>query len=423
MQRYVGVRNKNICVVSNEKFISDGLIIVEVKKEFDHITDKELLSDYKFRDNTLVPKCCNKSAKELKVAFITNWKMKCGISTFAESLYPEIIKHIGDYKLFIEKNDQPTEQIDIHNDKISVCWERGKSLKELIKQVKEYDPDVVLINHEFGIFPDARYWISMMNQLSEYRVITTMHSVFHHKDKTIVEASIPEIVVHLEGAVKLLKEEKGIPGKVVVIPHGSSSFIDKTIIWNFYKSEHIFIQAGFGFSYKGLENSILATSILKKKYDDVYFTCLFSESQYNKEGHQAYYDRLMKMVEELDLQENIGIIRGFQSEQTLNSYYKMNKAAVFPYISHPEHEVWGASGAARFAMSKNIPVITSNINHFSDLPTIKANTPEELANKIDEIFSNKDVVKNQLAIQEEYLNSNSWDKIAAKYIDLFEDKT
>jgi glycosyltransferase involved in cell wall biosynthesis len=423
MPRYVGVRNKNICVVSNEKFISDELNVIEVKKEFNYITDKELLSDYKFRDNVLTPKYRNKYAKELKVAFITNWKMKCGISTFAESLYPEIIKHIADYKLFIEKNDQPTGQINIHDDKISVCWERGKSLKELIRQIKEYDPDVVLVNHEFGIFPNARYWLSMMNQLSEFRIITTMHSVFHHKDKTIVEASIPEIVVHLEGAAKVLREEKCIPGKVYIIPHGSVSFIDKEEIWNFYKSEHIFIQAGFGFSYKGLENSIIATSILKKKYDDVYFTCLFSESQYNKEGHDAYYDRLMKLISELDLEENVGIIRGFQSDQTLNSYFRMNKAAVFPYISHPEHEVWGASGAARFAMSKNIPVITSSINHFSDLPTIKADTSEALAEKIDEIFSNKEAVKQQLAIQEEYLNSTSWDKIALKYIDLLENKT
>ena len=69
------------------------------------------------------------------------------------------------------------------------------------------------INHEFGLWPNASYWLSMLTQLSEYRIITTLHSVFpQHYDKTICEAAIPEIIVHSEGAKQAL-EKKGVRSK------------------------------------------------------------------------------------------------------------------------------------------------------------------------------------------------------------------
>ncbi|MFT2588457.1 hypothetical protein, partial [Escherichia coli] len=86
---------------------------------------------------------------------------------------------------------------------------------------------------------------------------------------------------------------------------------------------------------------------------------------------------LMCLIDELGIQENVALIRGFQSEETLDSYLRTNQATLFPYISHPSHEVWGASGAARIAMAKGLPVVTSSVNHFSDLPTIKADSGEE----------------------------------------------
>ena len=245
-------------------------------------------------------------------------------------------------------------------------------------------------------------------------------SVFHHRDKTIVEAAIPEIVVHLEGAKDVLKNQKHIPGKVYVIPHGCFPCTNRERLWNFYKSEKTFLQFGFGFRYKGWENSIKAVSILKQRHSDVFFTGLFSESPHNKSEHQIYYDELMELVEKLGLEENVAIIRGYQSEESIDSYMRTNQATLFPYISHPAHEVFGASGAARIAMSKGLPVVTSSVNHFSDLPTIKADSPEEIANALEALFLNHKHRENQINVQIDYLNENTWENVAKRYISLFE---
>lgn len=413
-------------MVSDKSFSSSTFQIVEIPEEFSGIDSDDLIANFKFRDGKFTSKTLPKSASNLRVAFVGNWKMRCGIATYSENLWPEVIKQVGDYRLFIEKNEITTGDIYqigdevVERDKVISCWKRGESLLELVSEIKKYQPDIVWIQHEFGLWPNACYWLSMMNQFSEFRVIVTMHSIFHHKDKTICEAAMPEIVVHLEGAKKVLKNEKQIPGTVHLIPHGCYKYDGGEKLWNFYKSDQTFMQFGFGFRYKGWELSIKAAGILKKKYNNIFFTGIFSESPFCEVEHEIYYNELMELVSELGLEENVAIIRGYQSDTTLNSYLKTNQVTVFPYISHPSHEVFGVSGAARLAMSKGLPVITTSVNHFSDLPTIKADTAESIAEELDLIFSNPQAKQIQLAKQLSYLQENTWESIAKKYLDVFE---
>jgi glycosyltransferase involved in cell wall biosynthesis len=421
--RYAATKHNRIHSISSEPFQCDSdYQIIEIPEKLSHINSKDLILYAKVKNGEISSKLIKKSASKMKIALVGNWKMKCGIATYNENLWSEVIKYVGDYKLFIENNpavDQLNDQ-SISDNKIVACWKRGNSLQSLVEEIKKYDPDIVWIGHEFGLWPNAAYWLSMMSQLSDYRIIVTMHSIFHHKDKTIIEAAIPEIVVHLQGAHDLLKCEKHIPGKVYVIPHGCFPCTNKERLWNFYKSDHTFMQAGFGFRYKNFQSSIEAVAILKKKFPDIFFTGLFSESPENIDMHQIYYNELMELVEKLNVQENVAFIRGFQSDETLDSYFRTNKVAVFPYVSQPGHEVFGASGAARLAMSANIPVITSSMPHFSDLPTIKADTPENIAQELETLFVNDKAIQNQLLKQNDYINENTWKNIALRYISLFE---
>lgn len=426
MPRFAGIDNKNICIISDKLFKQDLLKVIEIPSHLDSFSTRDIIENFKFIDNNFVDLRVNKKLSELKIALVGNWKQACGVSTYSEYLWPEIIPHVNDFKLFIEKNEKKTGSIyeigsyKVSEDKVIECWQRGSSLQTLVNEIKNYSPDIILIQHEFGIWPNARYWLSMLSQLSEFRVIVIMHSVFHHLDKVIIEAAIPELVVHLNGAEQILKDEKQISGKVYVIPHGCYPLENKERLWNFYKSNHTFIQSGFGFTYKAFEKSIKAVSLLKNKYPDIFFTALFSESPFAKKTHDDYYQVLTNLIQELKLEENVAIIRGYQSDQVVDSYLRTNQVAVFPYISQPNHEVYGASGSARLAMAKQLPVITSSIPHFSDLPTIKANTPEEMANALDNFFSSQELRKKQIELQNKFIEENSWKNIVKKYFDIFE---
>jgi glycosyltransferase involved in cell wall biosynthesis len=425
--RYVGAKRGSVCIVSSSPIASSdpNVKVVKVPDEHQDRPASELIMGFRVHGDSLRAKRRRPPINALKLALVGNWKMRCGIATYSENLWPEVAKHVGDFRLFIEKNDQPTGPVNVIGnvavppERVVSCWKRGEPLTELVRAIKEYDPDVVHIQHEFGLWPNAGYWLSLMSQLSDYQVFVTLHSVFHHRDKTIIEASIPNIIVHLEGAKRVLKEEKGVPGDVYVVPHGCAPVTDVERLWNFYKSEHTFMQFGFGFKYKGWELSIRAADVLRKRYPDVFFTGLYSESPYNLVDHQVYYDDLMRLVSDLDLHQHVGIIRGYQSDAALDSYMRTNQAILFPYVSHPQHEVFGASGAARLAMSKMAPVVTTSVNHFSDLPTLKANTSGEIADALDMMFSNPLARKAQVDRQLVYLSDNTWEKVGLRHVELF----
>lgn len=426
--RFVGTKNGKIKIVSNSTFENSNYSIVSVPEHLNGIRDEDIISNYKEHKGEIVKKRSDLPLSDQKIAFVGNWKMKCGISTYSENLIPHIAKNFGHIKLFIEENDEPTGNIlhlgkeQLNEDQVSICWKRGESLQALVKELKDYNPDIILVQHEFGLWHNASRWLSFMTQISEFRVFVTMHSVFYHEDKTICEAAMPNIIVHLQGAKKILKENKKVPGNVFVVPHGCYEY-SATRLWNFYKTERTFLQFGFGFRYKGWENSIRAVALLKDKYPDVFFTGLFSESPFNKVDHQLYYDELIELIEQLGVEENVGIIRGYQSDESLDSYLRTNTAAVFPYISHPDHEVFGSSGAARLAMAKGCAVVTTDVNHFSDIPSLKANSAEEIAKALDGIFSSKTSRANQIGVQKEYISDNSWERIAEKYISIFKDQS
>jgi len=426
-QRFAGVSDGHVLFVSTHEV--EGNDVLAIPDAFNEIPIEDVVVELKPRDNTFVKRHGHVNASNMKVALVGNWKMRCGISTYAEQLWPEVAKHVGDVKLFVEKNEQPTGpmnelgNVKLAPEQVVQCWKRGESLQELVQQLKAYDPDVVWIQHEFGLWPSACHWLAFMSQVSRYRTIVTMHSVFHHRDKTIMEAAMPEIVVHLDGGKDVLVNEKCIMSPVHVIPHGCTSIESDSKLWNAYRSEHTFLQTGFGFAYKGWELSIRAAAELKKKYDDVFFTGLFSESPFCKAEHQVYYEQLEALVKELGVENNVALIRGYQSDATLDSYLRTNAAAIFPYVSHPEHEVFGVSGAARYAMTKAIPIVTTRANHFSDLPTLKGNTPQELASLLDELFCDCEVRSEQLVKQRKYVEENTWEKCAKKYVELFESET
>jgi hypothetical protein len=197
-----------VCVVSSSPIISldDELDVVSVPDEHLSAPNDDLVTDFRVSGGRLKRRREQRPFDELKLALVGNWKMQCGIATYSESLWPELCARAGDFKLFVERNDSPTGPLNVIGNvavdpgKVLPCWKRGEPLSELARAVRDYDPDVVLVQHEFGIWPNAGHWLSLMSQLSNYRVVVTMHSVFHHRDKTIVEAAIPEIVVHLDGA-------------------------------------------------------------------------------------------------------------------------------------------------------------------------------------------------------------------------------
>ena len=73
--------------------------------ELSGVSASDLITNCRVKDSVIKCKTFKKTAKQMKIALVGNWKMRCGIATYSENLWTEVVKHVGHFKLFIEKND------------------------------------------------------------------------------------------------------------------------------------------------------------------------------------------------------------------------------------------------------------------------------------------------------------------------------
>src|SRR5271165_5440201 len=132
MERFAGIKNGNIQVISEKTFAS----AVKVPSELDNVSAEDLILSYRVSNDVFKNKNAIIPIDELKIAFVSNWKMRCGIARYAEMIYPELVKYVHDIKIFAEIGIN-----DGYEENVIRCWERGESIMDLVRAIKEYDPD------------------------------------------------------------------------------------------------------------------------------------------------------------------------------------------------------------------------------------------------------------------------------------------
>jgi len=362
----------------------------------------------------------HKPVNEIRVAMICNWKDQCGISTYSDYLAHALQDKVARLKVFSETSSRipPSEKFEIED-----CWTRGESLLDLADRILDWEPDLVITQHEFGIFPNAFFYMQLMQHLKKIPNVTAMHSIYRHTDKLIYTESIPNIVVHTEEAKQLL-EDLGNSSKVFVVPHGCTQSEKSDEIWNIMHNPYTVMQFGFGFRYKGVDRALHALSHLvhsDPKFKNIYYFYLCSSNSHNEISNQEYCDYLMDLAKKLDIRRNVAIITKYQSDKMLNLYLRLAKIVIFPYLVNDDNMVYGSSGAVRLAMSSKRPVIASESHLFDDIEGIVPRPADHLslAKEIDEIFSNSAYKNTLVEKSSQFVLDNSWESVADKYLALY----
>jgi glycosyltransferase involved in cell wall biosynthesis len=361
-----------------------------------------------------------KTLEDMRVAVICNWGDQCGIATYTGFLIDALSKKLNNIRIFSEVNESITD--DGTYDVVR-CWKRGESMVNTMKQIIQWKPDVVLIEHEFGIFPKATFFLQMLEMLDGIPYVVTLHSVYEHLDKTICTSAIRNILVHSqEGKDTLIR--LGNRNSIYVVPHGCVVFEEPTELWNIFQNNYTILQFGFGFRYKGVDQAIDAVYHLKttdQKFKNIFYLYLCSENPHTRNSHEEYYNFLRERIEKLGLEENVVIMRNFLDEKVINNYLRTAKIAIFPYKTDPKNKVYGASGAIRVAMANATPVIASDSHLFDDLEGVVPRISDHLtlATEIDKIFSDGDYRQKLIETNTNFVRQNNWDTTAEKHLDVF----
>lgn len=415
MKKYISYgKDKSVKVISTSDF--------ELVDSKGHVTNCEGTDDPISIYQRFIKK--EDKDKPIKIGYICNWNQQCGISTYSKFIFDELKLLVDEYKIFSEL---PFGQEEDTKENIVYCWKRGEHLKKLLNEIKEYNPNFILIQHEWGIFPKAGFFMSFITELKRLHipVIVALHSVYDHLDKIIPLSVLDNVIVHSNNAKGLLKRLK-FKGNVFVIPHGCPEVKNYEEVWNIFQTPYLIFGFGFGFKYKGVEIAIDAIKYLKEtdeKFKDILYVYVCSESDTNKGIHEYYYNTLAEKVENEGLEDNVLLIRGFLENEMLDIYLKTVKMVIFPYVSDPTNSVFGSSGAIKIAMSYNMPVIASKSHLFDDIEgyAIRIGDYKELAAEIDKLFSSEDYRNQVIDKAHDYIEENTWKKSAERYFNVIKE--
>lgn len=360
----------------------------------------------------------------MKIALISVYNTSCGIATYNKGLISEL-SSLADVKIFAEKNNCPDTE------DIKYCWDRDEHPKmELIDAIDDYNPDVILFSHEFGLFPKAYYFTCLVSyfKFRKYKVITIFHSIYEHLDKTVHEASVPNIIVHTDEGKRCLVKRGISETSITIVPHGTTFYTDDNTLlpklWNTWGSEYTIFQPGFLFHYKGHLRMLDIVAKLKEKYPTVHYIVQGSENPKCQKEHDNLYGEIMAKAKNLNLLSNITINRGFVSDEVLLSYIRTVKCCVLPYLKSEEHEVRAASGMNKMILATEIPLVVTDVHLFDDVQNIihRCKSDDELYDDVNVIFSNQYDYEINNKSRIDFLHKTSWTNSAQKIMNIINKK-
>ena len=239
------------------------------------------------------------------------------------------------------------------------------------------DVDVVLLQHEFGIFGgrDGEYVLSFARDLSQPLVVT-LHTVLAsptpHQSEVLTELcrEAALVIVMTDTALGLLVTSDTCPAeKVRVVPHGAPSRLTSRAAKRDERGVHAdesFRLSTFGLISpgKGLETVIDALPAIIDRHPEVtYVVAGRTHPDVARREGERYRLMLERRVLELGLGDNVEFDDRFLTIEELSDLLAATDVFVTPYHGHEQI----ASGALTYAIAAGCGIISTPYWYAQDM--------------------------------------------------------
>ncbi|MFX1482545.1 MAG: glycosyltransferase family 4 protein [Promethearchaeota archaeon] len=385
----------------------------------------------------------------LRVAYVSSYTPReCGIATFTEDL----TKSIDALRKL-----KPAEIIAINDPGASynygreVAWQIDqddmKTYHQAANRVNGPDFDLVNVQHEFGLFGGmwGEYLLKFLKKLTKPSV-TTMHTTLwpdskifnsqessdtHNRVVRAIGKASSAIVVMTNMAARILQEQYNVnEDKVRIIPHGCPTF-------PFVPTEHekealglegrtVLSTFGLLSQDKGIQNAIKALpEIVKERPDILYLVIGETHPQVRLHEGEKYRNQLVKLVNKLDLQDNVRFHNRFLGKDELIQYLQATDLYICPYVKKDQL----SSGTVTYAMGAGKAIISTPFYYAEELLAddrgvlCKFNSPSSITNSIRHLLDNPEKKARIEKRAYEHGQGMTWPSVASRYYDLFRELT
>lgn len=359
----------------------------------------------------------------MRIAYISTYPpTECGIATYTQYLSDSVSATGKEIRILAQigaKGDNVFEVYAPHDKDIA---------SKLFFHVERLTPDIVQIEHEFGLFGDQRgvqiIEFLIRCNLADTPVVVTLHTVFEdlkYQEKIIVQHILnlsSTIIVHENFQKDILLKDYNCPNPIHVIPHGVREVkrVENAKELLGLEGKQVLLLAGYMRSTKNFEKIIDLLPRLVEKNKNLVLL-MASRSRINE--HSGYKDLLYRSLNKSDVKKHVKILYGKFPQFTLDTILSAADVMALPYLKG------GQSGVLAQASALLLPVVTSELMSFKNwIEEVKggfyATTDDEYVNHITNLLQDDDL---RLEFQENIRISNekiNWSQIARRHIELYE---
>ncbi|WP_026486727.1 glycosyltransferase family 4 protein [Caldanaerobius polysaccharolyticus] len=372
--------------------------------------------------------------KGLKVAFLTTYPPReCGIATFSQDLIKALKKACSNCSLeVIAVNDG---HYDYKEDVVyEIDQHRRSDYIQLADKINGSDIDVLVIEHEYGIFGGdwGEYVLDLIEGV-KIPIVTCLHTVLSspsEKPKEIL-AKIGEksakVVTMARNTVELLTGIYGIPrDKIEIIHHGvpmrDVEPRERLKQKHGYGGRPVISTFGLISPGKGLEYGIQAISKVVERHRDVLYLILGqTHPNIKKEQGESYREKLIALVKELKLEDNVKFINKYLTKDEIIEYLQLSDIYMTPYLGREQ----AVSGTLAYAIGYGRVVVSTPYRYAEEMLAegrgmlADFKDSESLAKCILYVLDNPEKKKEMEEKVIELGKEMTWDKVAERYNELF----
>jgi len=279
----------------------------------------------------------------IKPVFVSTYPPReCGIATFTQDLVNAIEKYNDVRRCYIialskDKHIYDNRVLyDINQDKFS-------NYVKAANLINMSDIDVVVIEHEYGIFggEDGDYIIPFV-KLIKKPIITTFHTVLKNPTakqfeilKKLADTSF-KVITMAKTTKDILMEVYDIEEEKIEIVHHGVPYMeldDRETLKEKYGLRGRKVISTFGLISpgKGLEYAIEAMNKVRKEFPEaVYLILGQTHPNIKRIKGEEYREKLMNMVKELKLENNVQFVDKYLTKVEIMEYLRLSDIYLTP---------------------------------------------------------------------------------------------
>lgn len=333
-----------------------------------------------------MPTTRGRSRRELNIHIVSTYPpRRCGLANFTTDLRDALLGLDQDIDVRVCAMD--TDGLTYPDEvTVTICADAPATYREAARRMRAQDADIVLIEHEYGIFGGeaGAHVLELSTELTRLGLpyMVTPHTMLSrptHAQATVLHRLCRDatLITMLTPTGVNLGVDSGLaqPSKLVVIPHGAppilrtpieESRLEPDLARILAKPETGPLLSTFGLlgPGKSLETAIDGLATVVERLPDVRYVIAGATHPGELAAHgTAYLSRLRDLASRMGLENNVHFVDRYLSPAELSALLVNTDVYLTPYRSQEQI----SSGTLTFAVAAGCPSVSTDYHYARDL--------------------------------------------------------